>query len=95
MREERDRRDYCARYYSFSGSAQHPHAVRSRRQEELGIRYEGPALAGPLGVRQAIQNQACKLSEHRESNLPYLGPGVQPGPVPFRSQPANAADVLV
>jgi hypothetical protein len=63
--------------------------------DELGIRYEGPVLTGHLGVRQAFRDQAGKLCDPRESNLPYLGPGVQAGPVSFQPQPANAADALV
>ena len=63
--------------------------------DELGIRYEGPVLTGHLRVRQSFREQAGKLCDPRQSNLPDLGPGVQAGPVSFQPQPANAADALV
>jgi len=63
--------------------------------DELGIRYEGPVLTGRVGVREAFRDEATKLSGHRESNLPDLGPGVQTGPVPSPGPPANRADALV
>jgi hypothetical protein len=63
--------------------------------DELGIRYEGPVLTGHLGVRQSFREQAGKLCDPRDSNLPDLGPDVQAGPVSFQPQPAKGADALV